>query len=271
MNYRCHLAHESTESSVDIQISSFVSFQQNAKITKLTKGLDICRWGTPMVTNKIHLWVQMLNWSFFWFFSLVWRSEGLIIMWHCFTARTHCLIHLQRSCVPPTCKLCMPWLCFKTQSLEEGSSPQPVALAFCGGKLPVKCKGESSDSELRHGIFCKRMWIRNLHQKVSSAIECEPGICLDRYLLQQNMNQRIWTESLLPQNCTICLQSLGSTNMLKRYVCREKQVCTWDDIKAKRFHISLTSLPHCQLDSLYLVTYSSLLPSTLIKNDCSNR
>jgi hypothetical protein len=115
------------------------------------------------------------------------------------------------------------------------------------------------------------MWIRNLHQKVSFAIECESGIYLDRYLLQQNMNQRIWTESLLPQNCTICLQSLGSTNMLKRYVCREKQVCTWDDIKAKRFHISLTSLPHCGLDSLYLVTYSSLLPFTLIKNDCSNR
>jgi hypothetical protein len=62
VNYRCHLAHESTENSVDIEISSFVSFQQNAKITKLTKGLDICRWGTAMVTHKIHLWVQMLNW-----------------------------------------------------------------------------------------------------------------------------------------------------------------------------------------------------------------
>jgi hypothetical protein len=47
---------------VNIEISSFVSFQQNAKITKLTKGLDICRWGTAMVTHKIHLWVQMLNW-----------------------------------------------------------------------------------------------------------------------------------------------------------------------------------------------------------------
>lgn len=106
------------------------------------------------------------------------------------------------------------------------------------------------------GIFCNWMWIRNLPQQVSSATEYET---------------RIWMESLLPQNCTICLQSLGSTNMLKRYVCREKQVCTWDDIKAERFHISLTSLPHCELDSLYLVTYSSHLPSTFIKNDCSNR
>lgn len=76
------------------------------------------------------------------------------------------------------------------------------------------------------GIFCNRMWIRNLPWQVYSATEYE---------------SRFWAESLLPQNCTICLQSLGWTNMLKRYVCREKQVCTWDDIKAKRFHISLTS------------------------------
>lgn len=81
------------------------------------------------------------------------------------------------------------------------------------------------------GIFCNRMWIRNLAWQVSSATE---------------YNSRIWMESLLPQNCTICLQSLGSANRLKMYVCREKQVCTLDDIKVKGFHISLTSLPHCE-------------------------
>jgi hypothetical protein len=52
VNYRCHLAHESTESSVDIEISSFVSVQKNAKITKITKGLDICRGVLPWSLTK---------------------------------------------------------------------------------------------------------------------------------------------------------------------------------------------------------------------------
>jgi hypothetical protein len=152
-------------------------------------------------------------------------------MWHCFIDRTHCLIHLQRSCVPPTCKLCMPWLCFKTQSLEEGSSPRPVAWAFCGGKLPVKCKGESSDSELRHGIFCDRMWIRNLHQKVSSAIECESGIWLDRYLLQQNITQE--------SEWKVCCHKTAQFASLPLYEVRKAQELTVLDLVPDRNHLLL--------------------------------